>query len=59
MIAITAPNVLIVDDQRDTLDMLSDALGAEGMMTTPAADGRSALSSIARHQPDIVQFAGT
>lgn len=51
---IAAPSVLIVDDQRDTLDMLTDALGAEGMSTTPAADGRTALSIIASHQPDIV-----
>lgn len=54
MIAAAAPNVLIVDDQRDTLDMLTDALEAEGMSTTPAADGRAALSIISQHQPDIV-----
>lgn len=52
--AADAPNVLIVDDHCDTLDMLSDALGAEGMLTTPVSDGRAALSIIARSQPDIV-----
>lgn len=54
MIAAEAPNVLIVDDQPDTLDMLTDALGAEGMSTTPAADGRAALSIIAKNRPDII-----
>lgn len=54
MIGAQAPNVVIVDDQRDTLDMLTDALGAEGMSTIPAADGRAALSIIAKSQPDIV-----
>lgn len=54
MIAVEAPNVLVVDDQRDTLDMLTDALEAEGMVSIPAADGRAALSIVAKSQPDIV-----
>lgn len=46
--------VLIVDDQPDTLTMLTDALDLEGMATIHAASGQTALSIIAQAQPDIV-----
>ena len=46
--------VLIVDDQPDTLTMLTDALDLEGMVTSHAIGGRTALSMIAAAPPDIV-----
>ncbi|WP_338723670.1 response regulator [Devosia sp. XK-2] len=46
--------VLIVDDQPDTLTMLTDALDLEGMATSHASSGQTALSMIAQTPPDIV-----
>jgi len=49
-----APTVLIVDDALDTLAMLTDALGFEGMRTVSANESHKALSLIGELQPDIV-----
>ena len=48
------PRVLIVDDQLDTLTMLSDAMAFEGMVATQALDGRSALAMVTQAEPDII-----
>lgn len=54
MMPAVAPKVLVVDDQTDTLTMLSDALEFEGMAPTQARDGRSALSMVGHALPDII-----
>lgn len=51
---ITSPTVLIVDDAPDTIAMLSDVLGLEGMKTVSATEGRKALALVGELQPDIV-----
>lgn len=50
----TPSTVLVVDDQRETLDMLSDALQLEGMVPIVAADGPAALAKISKSVPDMV-----
>ncbi|WEK06045.1 MAG: DNA-binding response regulator [Candidatus Devosia phytovorans] len=50
----TQPTVLIVDDAADTLAMLSDALGFEGMTPIAASGGEKALSLVAELRPDMV-----
>jgi len=49
-----AGDVLIVDDDADTRDLLRRALEHEGMAVREAADGREALDRIAAWQPDLI-----
>jgi DNA-binding NarL/FixJ family response regulator len=54
MTSAAGPKVLIVDDQLDTLTMLSDALAFEGMVAAQAHDWRSALAMVTQAEPDII-----
>lgn len=47
-------NILVVDDQRDLLELLSMALGQEGYHVRTAASGAEALSMIAAEKPDLI-----
>lgn len=46
--------VLVVDDERYIVDLLSDLLEDEGYQVERAYDGVAALEQISRHQPDLV-----
>ncbi|MCI0499500.1 MAG: response regulator transcription factor [Planctomycetales bacterium] len=46
--------ILVVDDQRDLLELLSMALGQEGYAVRTAASGTEALSMIAAEKPDLI-----
>jgi two-component system, cell cycle response regulator len=46
--------ILIVDDDRDSVDLLTEWLSMEGYETFSAATGRDALDRIARDRPDLV-----
>src|SRR5918995_2136423 len=46
--------VLVVDDERYIVDLLSDLLEDEGYQVDRAYDGVAALEQIGRHQPDLV-----
>lgn len=50
----TAPTILIVDDDPDIRDLLRIALGGAGFETVDAADGAAALRQVERHRPDLV-----
>lgn len=47
-------NVLIVDDQRDLLDLLDMALSQEGYRVRTAASGTEAMDMIAAEKPDLI-----
>ena len=46
--------ILIVDDERNIVDLLRLYLEKEGFATVSAADGEQALALHARHEPDLV-----
>src|SRR5207248_4785890 len=46
--------VLVVDDDPDVRDSVTDALQAEGYDVTQAEDGERALEQIARRPPDVI-----
>lgn len=48
------PSVLIVDDDPRVVDVLQELLEDEGFKVHCEGDGRNALHSIERHQPDVV-----
>ncbi|MFC6486556.1 DNA-binding response regulator [Nitratireductor sp. GCM10026969] len=48
------PVVLVVDDSPETLGMLTDALGLEGMKVVVAESGRAALSLAREIGPDVI-----
>ena len=47
-------NILVVDDQRDLLELLEMALSQEGYIVRTAASGTEALAMIAAEKPDLV-----
>lgn len=49
-----AHKILIVDDDKDVVEMLTKRLGQEGYTTAGAFDGEDALSKIKQENPDIV-----
>lgn len=49
-----APMVLLVDDERDTLDALEAALVSLGYRVTTAVNGADAIEKTARDLPDAV-----
>ncbi|MEV0380550.1 response regulator transcription factor [Nonomuraea sp. NPDC050643] len=49
-----AARVLVVDDEPNIRELLSEALELNGFAVTTAADGRQALEAVARDRPDIV-----
>jgi two-component system phosphate regulon response regulator PhoB len=46
--------VLVVDDQRDLLELLGMALGQEGYVVRTAASGAEAAASVAAEKPDLI-----
>lgn len=50
----SAAAVLVVDDERYIVDLLSDLLEDEGYRVLRAYDGLAALEQISRHPPDLV-----
>lgn len=50
----TDPAVLIVDDDPRVADVLQEILEEEGFSVSYECDGRSALDSIEKQQPDVV-----
>ena len=48
------PRVLIVDDEGDIRETLSDLLAADGYTIHTAVDGAAALAAVLEHQPDLV-----
>lgn len=46
--------ILVVDDQKDLLELLGMALGQEGYVVRTAASGEEALSSVAAEKPDLI-----
>ena len=47
-------NILVVDDQKDLLELLDMALSQEGYRVQTAASGTEALSMIAAQKPDLI-----
>jgi len=47
-------NILIVDDETDTMRMLTTALGIFGFTVQPAYSGEEALTEFQKHQPAAV-----
>lgn len=57
VIPLDAPHfgvVLVVDDERYIVDLLTELLEDEGYEVLRAGDGQAALDVLARHQPDLV-----
>ncbi|MFB3890857.1 MAG: response regulator [Phycisphaerae bacterium] len=48
------PHVLVVDDEPDIRELLTDALGASGLRVTAAGSGQAALDISARQRPDFL-----
>ncbi|OGV76098.1 MAG: two-component system response regulator GlrR [Methylotenera sp. RIFCSPLOWO2_02_FULL_45_14] len=48
------PNILIVDDDKDILKLISMRLNAAGYATSMANNGAEAMSAIAHQRPDLV-----
>ena len=46
--------ILVVDDERDTVELLQTVLSLHGYSVTVAADGLQALDEVARSQPDLI-----
>ncbi|MDH2425900.1 response regulator transcription factor [Sphaerisporangium sp. TRM90804] len=49
-----AVKVLVVDDEPNIRELLSEALELNGFAVRTAADGRQALEAVARDRPDII-----
>ena len=47
-------NILVVDDQRDLLELLDMALSQEGYIVRTAASGSEALAMISAEKPDLI-----
>jgi two-component system OmpR family response regulator len=47
-------NVLVVDDDADTLELTTMVLARDGHMVTPVDRGLDALAEVARNRPDLV-----
>lgn len=46
--------ILVVDDQRDLLELLSMALSQEGYIVRTAASGAEAIDAVAAEKPDLI-----
>ncbi|MEW1843999.1 response regulator [Nonomuraea angiospora] len=49
-----AAKVLVVDDEPNIRELLSEALELNGFAVRTASDGRRALAEVARERPDII-----
>ncbi|MCK5171829.1 MAG: response regulator, partial [Planctomycetes bacterium] len=47
-------NILVVDDERDLLELLSLNLSAEGYTITTVETGKEAISAIETERPDLI-----
>ena len=47
-------NILVVDDNRNNLELLSDILKLEGYYVRTADNGASCLKAVARERPDLI-----
>ena len=47
-------NILVVDDTRDNLRLLSNMLTEQGYKVRPVSDGRRAISSAQNRLPDLI-----
>ncbi len=50
----TPPKILLVDDEREFVDTLSERLLAREMASTVAYDGHEALSQVAKDEPEVM-----
>lgn len=50
----TMDHILIVDDDRDIRDLLSEYLQKQGYRTSVAGDGRAMRAVLARHEPALI-----
>ncbi|HEX7534901.1 MAG TPA: response regulator [Syntrophales bacterium] len=48
------PQILVVDDSPDIIELLTDALTRQGYRVRSAASGSEALSSVAKEAPDLI-----
>ena len=48
------PKILIVDDEPETVSMLSEFLGNAGFQVSTAADGQAALDAVKIDVPDLL-----
>jgi len=46
--------ILTIEDDRESRELLAEALAGQGYQVLQAAEGRSGLASIAAHRPDLV-----
>jgi len=51
---VSRARILVVDDEADILDLLSELLGESGYDVVRASDGREALRALFQAQPDLV-----
>jgi CheY-like chemotaxis protein len=50
----TPPLVLVVDDDKATVDILRTRLSAQGYLVVSATDGEAGLQAVREHRPDLV-----
>jgi len=50
----TPPLILVVDDDKATVDILRTRLGAQGYAVVSATDGEAGLEAVREHRPDLV-----
>jgi PAS domain S-box-containing protein len=48
------PTVLVVDDERATVELLTDTLTTQGFRTLGAYDGREGIAAAVAHRPDAI-----
>lgn len=48
------PKILLIDDEREVVSMLTEFLSCRGYSTFPAFDGEEGLRQFDAHAPDIV-----
>lgn len=51
---VASANILVVDDERDLLDLVVYNLKKSGYETLTAGDGKQALSQVSKTQPDLI-----
>lgn len=54
MVKVSTRTVLVVDDDRDLLDLMAFVLSAEKFAVKTAGDGREALGAVEQEMPDLI-----